>query len=423
MYGGRKLESSPSERRFGLAAILAGALLLRLVLAAFCKGHPVDIGTFGAWAGHAAEGLLSFYSPGYFADYPPGYIYVLWLIGKSRALLQVGFDTPEFRVMLKSPAIVADLATVGVIHRMATERNYDPAKILGLAALYAFNPAVIVDSAVWGQVDSVLTLFLLLGVLWLERRPAASGAAFAAALLVKPQALIFAPIPLLWFGDRLLRRHTAAELSLFLPAAILVFALGVLPFAAVHGPAWVVEKYVSTLASYPYASLNAANVFALIGGNGADATQTMLFLSFKTWGTVFLFFILAWVAWRAWWGMTASDHVYLAAFLPVSVYLWSIKMHERYLFPALAMLLAYHILSRDRRALGLFLGFSATLFISMTQVLYLSMHEIWYISRFDPILLAVSATHLLLWLLLAGIGGRRQRRLRVPDGPGREACA
>ncbi|WP_036265208.1 DUF2029 domain-containing protein, partial [Methylococcus capsulatus] len=169
------MESSPSERRFGLAAILAGALLLRLVLAAFCKGHPVDIGTFGAWAGHAAEGLLSFYSPGYFADYPPGYIYVLWLIGKSRALLQVGFDTPEFRVMLKSPAIVADLATVGVIHRMATERNYDPAKILGLAALYAFNPAVIVDSAVWGQVDSVLTLFLLLGVLWLERRPPPSG--------------------------------------------------------------------------------------------------------------------------------------------------------------------------------------------------------------------------------------------------------
>jgi len=404
------LENSSSERKSGLAAILGGALLLRVVLAASFKGHPIDVGTFSAWAGHAAEGLLSFYSPGYFADYPPGYIYVLWLIGELRALLQTGFDTPGFLVMLKFPAIVADLATVWVIHRLATGQDYRAPRALGLAGLYAFNPAVIADSAVWGQVDSVLTLFLLLGVLWLERRPAASGAAFATALLVKPQALIFAPVPLLWFGDRLFRRHTAAELSLFLPAAILVFAVGVLPFVAVHGPAWVVEKYASTLASYPYASLNAANVFALVGGNGADAAQAVLFLSFKTWGTVFLFVILAWAVRLAWRGLTASDCVYLAAFLSVSVYLWSIKMHERYLFPALAMLLAYHILSRDRRALWLFIGFSATLFITMAQVLYLGMRETWYIPRFDPTFLAVSAANLLLWSLLAWTGWRTQRQ-------------
>ncbi|WP_169603669.1 glycosyltransferase 87 family protein [Methylococcus geothermalis] len=404
------MENSSSERNYGLAAILAGALLLRIVLAASFKGHPIDVGTFSAWAGHAAEGLLSFYSPGYFADYPPGYIYVLWLIGKSRALLQTGFDTPEFLVMLKFPAIAADLATIGVIHHLATEQGHGRAKALTLAALYAFNPAVIADSAVWGQVDSVLTLFVLLGVLWLERRPAASGAAFAAALLVKPQALIFAPVPLLWLGNQLFRRHTAAELSLFMPAAILVFALGVLPFAAENGPAWVVEKYASTLASYPYASLNAANVFALVGGNGADAAQTALFLSFETWGTVFLFVILGWAAWLAWRGLTASDCVYLAAFLPVSVYLWSIKMHERYLFPALAMLLAYHILSRDRRALWLFLGFSAMLFVSMAQVLHLSARETWYIPRFDPLLLAVSGINLLSWSLLAWIGWRAERQ-------------
>ena len=404
------MENSAFEKRFGLAAVLAGALLLRVVLAASVRGHPIDVGTFSAWAGHAAEGLLSFYSPGYFADYPPGYIYVLWLVGKLRALLQTGFDTPVFLVLLKLPAIAADLAASWVIYRLATEQGYSRAKALPLAALYAFNPAVIADSAAWGQVDSVLTLFLLLGVLWLERRPAASGAAFAAALLVKPQALIFAPVPLLWFADRLFRRRTATGLSLFIPAAILAFTLGVLPFAAVHGPAWVVDKYASALASYPYASLNAANVFALVGGNGADAAQTALFLSFETWGTAFLIVIVAWSAWLAWRGLTASGYVYLAAFLPVSVYLWSIKMHERYLFPALAMLLAYHILSRDRRALWLFLGFSATLFISLAQVLYLSLRETWYIPPFDPILLAVSAANLLLWSLLAWTGWRTQRQ-------------
>src|SRR5512146_2474826 len=72
-----------------LYPLLAAALLLRLGLAAATRGYGPDIGTFSAWAGHAAEGLFSFYSPGYFADYPPGYIYVLWLIGKIRALLGI----------------------------------------------------------------------------------------------------------------------------------------------------------------------------------------------------------------------------------------------------------------------------------------------------------------------------------------------
>ena len=42
----------------------------------------VDMGCFGAWAGKmAAGGPANFYEEGYFCDYPPAYMLVLWLFG------------------------------------------------------------------------------------------------------------------------------------------------------------------------------------------------------------------------------------------------------------------------------------------------------------------------------------------------------
>ena len=62
--------------------MLGGALLLRLVLALVTGGYPYDMSCFVAWGDKlAAEGPAAFYSEGYFADYPPGYLWVLGLVG------------------------------------------------------------------------------------------------------------------------------------------------------------------------------------------------------------------------------------------------------------------------------------------------------------------------------------------------------
>ena len=73
--------------------ILAGALLLRLLLALLVEGYPYDMSCFVAWSDKlAASGPAAFYSEGYFADYPPGYLYVLWLMGELRRALHLGFE-------------------------------------------------------------------------------------------------------------------------------------------------------------------------------------------------------------------------------------------------------------------------------------------------------------------------------------------
>ena len=61
---------------------MMAAFSLRLILGAFVKGYDVDIGCFSAWSLRmASEGPIGFYTDGYFCDYPPGYMLLLWPVG------------------------------------------------------------------------------------------------------------------------------------------------------------------------------------------------------------------------------------------------------------------------------------------------------------------------------------------------------
>lgn len=411
----RQAGSSAGNKSMGL--LMSAALLVRLALAATTHGYAADIGTFSAWAGHAAEGLTSFYSPGYFADYPPGYIYVLWLVGKLRLLLSLDFNTPPFLVLLKLPAILADILTIWIIYRFA-QRHLHGTTAVTLAALFAFNPAVLLDSAVWGQVDSILTIFILLGVILLENHPAGAAVSFVAALLIKPQALIFAPLPILWFAVRFLHRerHTGADLLQFTGAALLTFCLIIFPFAVNEDPGWILAKYGGTLASYPYATFNAFNLFALTGGNLMSTAERLLFLPYAVWGNIFIVLIVLFTTAIAVRGKDPSRIWYISLFLSAAVFVLSAKMHERYLFPALVLALAYYIATRDHWVLLLYAGFSLTQFFNVAEVLALSYREIYAVPRFDPLLLVVSLVNVLLLLLLITVGCRRYLRPQLSSG-------
>jgi Gpi18-like mannosyltransferase len=60
---------------------------------------------------------------------------------------------------------------------------------------YAFNPAIIYDSAIWGQVDSVYTLFFMLALmLFVSGKQMFSGVFMALAILTKPQSFVLVPL-------------------------------------------------------------------------------------------------------------------------------------------------------------------------------------------------------------------------------------
>ncbi len=181
--------------------------------------------------------MPTFYSTVGFADYPPGYFYILAVVGHLWHLLFAAHDGGYaiLRSLVKLPAILADLGVGALIYAIAA-RFASKRVALGAAALYLLNPATIYISALWGQVDSIsggLALFAIYALLRSEddasqpRREMAwivlAWLAFAYSLLIKPQAAVLLPL-LVAFAfvnpqlrrnrlDRQRRRHYGVDSS------------------------------------------------------------------------------------------------------------------------------------------------------------------------------------------------------------------
>jgi dolichyl-phosphate-mannose-protein mannosyltransferase len=346
--------------------IIATGTLLRLILAATTKGHTTDINCFRAWAQLAASvGLDNFYISDFFSDYPPGYIYVLYIIGRLREIFSIGTNSVAFITLLKLPAIAADAVCAYLVYKIG-KKHLGEAQGVILGSLYILNPAVINNSAVWAQVDGVFTLFIVLMLYYiLEDKLKTASVIFTIAVLVKPQALIFTPLLIFAF----IRKWDIMLLAKSAAYSLLAFVIGILPFSIRQNPLWIIEQYMDTLKSYPYASVNAFNLFALSGGNWASHTRGFLFLDYKTWGLIFILAIVAYSTFIYYKSKDITSLTYIAFFIIFAVFVLSAKMHERYMFPALILGLIWYIYSKDKRALYATLGATLTLYVNVAYVL------------------------------------------------------
>jgi dolichyl-phosphate-mannose-protein mannosyltransferase len=360
------------KRWTDLAFIAYIALVVRMTIALAVRGYPNDIDCWLGWSNQAAGGLFTMYNSTGFNDYPPGYMYVLWLVGKINSLIPV---SSLQILMCKMPSIAADLITGYFIYRLAIKRtNYREALILGL--LYVFNPLIILDSSAWGQIDSILALIVVL-CLWQVYNNNMWKAAliFGVGLLVKPQMLLFGPVML---GALIVAGYNAGSFKKgaliwlkTIGAGLAGFIIPALPFWIAKGdPMWLINIYVSASGTYKDASINACNLLALFGGNWVADSQTVFGLPYAVWGymgmTIVCLFTIYMMAFRE----RSNRRIFLWAALLISgLFVMGLRMHERYMYPALALLLVYYVLERDRRALYLFGMFSITQFLNVAMVL------------------------------------------------------
>ncbi|KJU87327.1 glycosyl transferase family protein [Candidatus Magnetobacterium bavaricum] len=382
---------------------LVAGFLIRLYLATVVEGYPADISCFRSWAIYVADkGFANFYSGEIFADYPPGYIYVLYLVGKIRAALSMSYTTTSYLVLVKLPPIIADIITAGIIFRLAA-RGVSIKSALVLSLIYLFNPAVILNSCLWGQVDAVFTLCILLTLMAITgQRLVVAALLFVVSVLVKPQALIFSPVIVFAFLMQSWSKESLKTIAIATGCAIGLFALAVMPFSIHKDAFWIFSLYQKTLASYPYASLNAFNLFALTGGNfQADSTR-FLFMSYSTWGIIFILWTVIVASYLFYKNRTPQILPLLALFIITAVYVTTSKMHERYLFPAMLIALFSYIHTKDKRLLYIYGAITATLFINQADVLSMALRGSFHIQVFDPLMLTVSAINvaILVYLVL-----------------------
>jgi Gpi18-like mannosyltransferase len=339
----------------GLVAMFAVAFLIRVLIAPHL-GFYGDLRLFRTWAVQLDEvGPHKFYAQGQFVDYPPGYLYVLWLLGKLSA-------TPGY-LLLKLPAILADLGLAWVAGTFAARiapaslKERLPVRAL-VAAAVLFNPAVIGLSAVWGQVDAVPALLVLSSLLLLftgpqsMRREIGAFLLFALAIAMKPQSGFVLPIMVYALYRRHLHRRPRSEL---LQGALRIAAPGVLAFdlwsvsglAFGLGPVELIRFYSHSASVYPVTSANAFNLWGAVGfwrnDSVGDDVVTIAGVSPLHVGMLAFAVGLGLTLWRLHRALERGAHegralMVAAAVVSVLAYALLTRMHERYMFLSLACL-------------------------------------------------------------------------------------
>lgn len=290
-----------------------------------------------AWAGRLASlGPANFYSDTIWTQYTPGYLYFLWFGGLAGIVSEL---------FIKISVIFADIAAGYLIAKIISKVN--PKFATTAFLLYVLNPIVIFNGSVWGQIDGILTLFLLLSSYFIfeSKKPHLAGVFFALSFLIKPQAIAFVPVGLLamWVYKYKLKDYLTFAIAGF---SVLVFlSIPFFPSDNILGLVNLVEKMTE---HYNYTSLFAYNFWAIIGMWKSDA-QIFLGITYHVWGLILyaVSLLLAFLSLKE--KLSQKKTVYLAFALAFfASFLFPTRVHERYLFPMFAYLLVAAGLSKNK---------------------------------------------------------------------------
>lgn len=404
---------------------LALSFLLRLIIALNVEGYQVDVNCFTAWGNTMSSvGPTLFYQSNW-CDYTPGYLYVMGLNGTVVKLLN---GLVSASVVHKLVPMLCDLVGAWLIGRLASEHGYSRRQAGLLALLTALNPAVILNSAAWCQIDSVLCVALMLVAYFaIHRKWLVVLPLYVLSALIKPQALMVGFLGLaaiimafMQLSSAEEKRKMGRELLIGLGISLVLALVIVLPFCPnQESPLWLLELYGNTMGSYPYATVNTANLYYLANANWDGLANPanpfvcgfFVLLSLvcsgyyalrqrprkmKAWfaepalmAAYTIVYAVLWIVGCTWTtlGVCAMSMAFAlvlpmfirsgklenlplcGAVLFILLYVLGIKMHERYLFPALFLLGMAYAIRRDRRILTLLIATSCTVFINEGIVL------------------------------------------------------
>ncbi len=397
------------------AWMLAAAAMLAITLVKFAAlfhftGYYWDI-----WA-KTNRALLAvtlgparIYDPGLPVDaYPPGSVYLLWFSGWLGKLLEPTAD--GFRVIVETPPLVADLL-IGLTIYFAAWREGRALGTLVAMMLFALNPALIFDTVIWGQSDSVVALAMLASaMLILSARYRLGWSLAAIAVLAKPQALAFA-IPMgLWT----LINAGVAECGWCAAAFAGTVALGILPYQIGHPWDWIVNVYQDLGTRFSEASVGAFNFMGLIGGMGTPDSDVAIGVSYRALGLSIVgavYVVVSYMVWRA----RSAGAAMLATFVALfGVFMFAPRMHERYLYYPLIFLIP--IALENRFLISAFAIVSATFFFNLLYIKHLTDTSSYFPDHPSAALIVTASINLAVFIAVTVYG-------LVRDSPGTSSSA
>ena len=394
------------------------ALAVRILISYYVEGYMIDVNCFLSWGKTMSDyGPVQFYAKTSFCDYPPAYLYILGLNSIVCNLFSIT-DPHIIRIVFRLIPSVCDIAACIVFYIFSMKRTKEQyqSHLVAFILFMMFNPLLILNSAAWGQMDCVLCVCLLTVAIYaVEGKWEFSLPVYMLAVLIKPQALMLGILGVTaviqtWIREKNSRKRILTGL-LFAAGVMIII---VLPFSINQEPGWLVGKYAGTLASYPYATVNTANIYYLFGGNwsGVNGNShivlpvifSLLCLGYsffftkerkqrqekKLWVeqmicTLFSGWFIFCAASGASWAFVGGGAMafafvivlslyirkgdirmlpFMGALLFILLYVFGVKMHERYIFPAVLLLALSYCIKQDKRILALLAGVTAAAFVN-----------------------------------------------------------
>jgi hypothetical protein len=374
--------------------VLHGYLILVVILnfsLLFLKGYTQDLGYWQDWV----RQLSSRGYDGFNGNYPPVYIHWLYLVGKFYNLSAIPLEANSLlKFLTQLPVTAFHVIFTLIIFRQLQNAKARPLVVQAVMALTVFNPAILVNGPIWGQVDLIPAVMvygsLIAASSW--RYAYLAIPLFALALLTKFQTIAFAPVFGFLFFNKI-RQHLLGILI-----ALLLGALIFLP-SIIAGHFWQSfrQAYIDTLGQYPMTTFNAANLWIILTGNTVpdsiilfgidpDSVWSKVFMA-KHFGMllfsltslmVFAHGIRFLVKNRGFVGsqQLLSYSLFAATLCALAFFALLPAMHERYLFPAIVMALGYCAIARQKILYPLLL--SASCALNMLLILEINGSNIWY---------------------------------------------
>jgi Gpi18-like mannosyltransferase len=327
------------------------------------EGHIGDVLVVSRWAERMADvGPLHYYEGG--GSIYPALLYLYWPLGAM-------FDGAALDTAIEALSIPFDVA-LGILLFVMTATRAGAWAGVGAAGLYLLNPAVILAGPVWGQIDAAGTLAMLATLLAAAhgRLGLAAGLAVVAGL-VKPQfGLLLLPVLVLALMAARRERSLwpAAWTLTGIVAAYLLIAGPLLLSPIEHAGNIANETEIRT-----EASVHAPNMWALaFGYDRPDTGYGGIALALLAGGL-----LAAQLPLRR--GRDLRTLLVVGTFVIFAFYFLPTRVHERYLFPAMAVLAPLAAVSRPVLAgyLALAAGFTLSLLYALADTTPFTLPQEW----------------------------------------------
>jgi Gpi18-like mannosyltransferase len=295
--------------------LLAIGVALRIVLLPLVT---VDTDLYlRPWIAHA-DAVGSRYLSAPFTNYAPAYEHILYLCTFFAGVPGV------YRIKFASYCF--DAAMAAFVYAAVARRRGRRRALVAAGTVFVL-PTVVVNSAFWGQCDSLYASFLLAALLFAQRgKPVHAALAASCALAFKLQAAFFVPVlALLWLG-----RRQPGWTFLLLPLGYVAASLPMLLAARGFGETLLV--YAAQAHYFNSLSLNAPNLWSLLK---RQLDHDSAFVPGMIAACVAIALLMLWMHRRKVQDLPRGEGVFLiSAIMLLAVPFLAPRMHERYFYPA-----------------------------------------------------------------------------------------